>query len=176
MFSPDIVAGEQPHLSFAIGEVAKGSPDRRRDLPHLIAVAVGAASPGKIPAEEAVIVATRHDVDVEVRHALADDVVDGHKRAIGLGRLGDGACQALREGKERTDLSDRQIRKRCHVRPGYEQDVAWQERAPVEKRDARRLIEDDLRRCVAADDRAEDASVVSHPVDLLELDVEDHDG
>ena len=60
-------------------EIAKGSPDRRRDLMHVIGVAVWVARPGKVAAEETIVMATRHDVEMKVRHTLADHIVDRHE-------------------------------------------------------------------------------------------------
>ena len=77
-------------------KVGKGGADRRRDPPHLILIAVRAASPGKVAAEEAVVLATRHDVNMEVRHALADDIVDRHERAFAASCPGHGARQTPR--------------------------------------------------------------------------------
>ena len=57
-----------------MGEVGKGGADRRRDPPHLILIAVRAASPGEVAAEKAIVGAPRHVVNMAVRHALADDV------------------------------------------------------------------------------------------------------
>ena len=80
--------------------VAQCGADRCRDLPQVVVAAVRPARPGKVVAEEAIVVATRHDVNVEVRHALADDIVDRHERAVSIGSLRHGACQTSREGEE----------------------------------------------------------------------------
>jgi len=58
------------------------------------------------------------------------------------------------------------------MRPRYEQNVAGQKRASIEKCDPRWIIEDDLGGCIAADDCAEDTPVTAGA--RLELDVEDH--
>jgi hypothetical protein len=168
------LAGEQPGISFPVCEVAKGSSDRRRDLTHLIVIAVRVACPGEVAAEEAVVVATRHDVNVKVRHALADDIVDRHERAFAAGGLGHGTRQALRKGEERSYLGDGQIGKGRDVRPGYQENMAGQERASIEECDPRWLVEDDFGRSFTADDGAEDTSATARAVARLELDVEDH--
>jgi hypothetical protein len=156
--------------------IAERGADRLRNVAPLIIIAVGAPGPRQVTAEEAVAVVPRHDVHVEVGHALADDVIDCHERAMGVGCLRHGSCEALHEGKERTYLGNRQVWKRCHVCPGYEQDMTRQERTPVEKCDACRLIENDFRGRIATDDRTEDTPNIGYVVFRLELDIEDHKG
>jgi hypothetical protein len=155
-------------------EVTKGSPDRRRDLSHLIVIAVRAACPGEVAAEEAVVVATRHDVNVKVRHALADDIIDRDERAFATGGPRNGARQSLREGEKRSHIGDGQIGKSLDVRPGYQENMTGQERASIKECDARWLVEDDLGRSFTADDGAEDTLATARVVARLELDVENH--
>ena len=141
---------------------------------HVIVVTVRASRPGKVAAEEAVVVATGHDVDMEVRHALADDIVDGHERAFATSRQGHGARQALRQSEQWSHLGNGQIGKGPNMRPGHEQNVAGQERASIEECDPRWIVEHDLGGCFAADDGAEDTPATARAVSWLELDVEDH--
>ena len=155
-------------------EVAKCGPDRRRDLTHLVVIAVRAACPGEVAAEEAVVVATRHDVNVKVRHALADDIIDRHERAFAAGGPRHGARQALCKCEKRSHVGDGQIGKGRDVRPGYQENMAGQERASIEDCDARWLVEDDLGRSFTADDGAEGTPATARSVARLELDVEDH--
>jgi hypothetical protein len=161
-------------LLTAICEVAKGGTDRPRNLPHLIVIMVRATRPGQVAAEEAVVVATRHDVNVEVRHALADDIVNRQERASVTSCQGHGARQVPREGEERAHFGGRQIGKRRDMQPGHQQHVAGQERASIEECDPRWIVEDDLGGCFAAEDGAEDTPATARAVARLELDVEDH--
>jgi hypothetical protein len=155
-------------------EVAKDSPNRRRDLLHLIVVAVRAARPGEVAAEEAVVVATRHDMNVEVRHALADNIVDRHERAFATGGPRHGARQALCKGEERSHVGDGQIGKGRDMRPGHQENMAWQERASIEECDSRWIVEDDLGRSFTADDGTEGTPATARAAARLELNVEDH--
>jgi hypothetical protein len=155
-------------------EVAKGSPDRRRDLSHLIVIAVRAACPGEVAAKEAVVVATRHDVNVEVRHTLADDIIDRYEGAFATGGPRHGPRQALCEGEQWSHIGDGQIGKSHHVRPGYQENMAGQQRASIKECDARWLVEDDLGGSFTAEDGAEDTLATTRAVARLELDVEDH--
>ncbi len=105
-------------------EGGKGGTDRHCNLPHLSLVAVRAACPGEVAAEETIVVATRHDVNMEVRHTLADDVVDRHERAFATDRSGHGARQAPCQGEERSHLADGQIGKGPDVGSRHEQNMA----------------------------------------------------
>ena len=118
--------------------------------------------------------ATRHDVNMEVRHALADHVIDCQERAFGSGRSGQGPRQALRQGEERPHFGDRQIGKGRDMRPGHEQNVAGQEGEAIEECDPRCIVEDDLGGRIAADDGAENARATAGAVTWLELNVENH--
>jgi hypothetical protein len=155
---------------------AKGGTDRRRDLAHVIVVSVRVARPGKVAAEEAIVMATRHDVDMEVRHALADHVVDRHERTVVTSRLRQCACQTSREGEEGAHFGGGQIGKGGDMLSGDEQNVAGQERASIEEGDTRWIVEDDLGRRIAADDGAEDALATACSIARLERDIENHDG
>jgi hypothetical protein len=76
-------------------------------MPHVIVVSVREARPGKVAAEEAIVMATRHDMDMEVRHALADHVVDRHERTVATGGQRHGACQTSHESEEWSYFGDR---------------------------------------------------------------------
>ena len=119
---------------------------------------------------------TRYDMDMEVRHALADDIVDRHERTVATGGISHGACQTSPEGEEWSHVSDGQIGKGRDMLPGHEQNMAGQERASIEEGNASRIIEDDLRGRIAADDGAEHTPVAARLIGRLERDVEDHGG
>jgi hypothetical protein len=142
----------------------------------VLVVSVRSASPGKATAEEVIAMVTRYDMDMEVRHALADDIVDRHERTVATGGISHGACQTSREGEEWSHVSEGQIGKGRDMLPGYEQHVAGQERLSIEEGDTSWIIKDDLGRRMAADDGAEDTCVTARAITQLELDVEDHSG
>jgi hypothetical protein len=142
----------------------------------VIVVTVRVARPGKVAAEEAIVVATRHDVDVEVRHALTDHIVNRHERAVATGSVRHGASQTLREGEEWAQLGDGQIEKGPNMLPGHEQNVAGQERPSIEEGDACWIVENDLGGRIAADDGAEDTPGIARTIGRLERNVEDHGG
>src|SRR3954453_15177191 len=134
------------------------------------------ARPGKVAAEEAIVMAARHDVDVEVRHALADHIVDRHERAVATGSLRHGASQTLREGEEWAHFADGQIGKGRHMLPGHEQNVAGQEWSSIEEGDARWIVEDDLGGGTAPGGGSEDTPGIARTIGGLEHNVEDHGG
>ena len=119
---------------------------------------------------------TRYDMDMEVRHALADDIVDRHERTVATGGLCHGACQTSREGEEWSHVGEGQIGKGRDMLPGQEQHVARQERSSIEEYDASWIVQHDLGGRIAADDGAEDTRVTARAITQLELDVEDHSG
>jgi hypothetical protein len=61
---------------------------------------------------------------MEVRHALADRIVDRHERALATGGLRHGASQTSREGEEWSHFGDGQIGKGRDMLAGHEQHVA----------------------------------------------------
>ena len=67
--------------------------------------------------------------------ALADPVVDGDERALGLQARLHRAGQELDIGEERADEAGRQVGEGRHVLPRHEQTVAAEERAVIEEAD-----------------------------------------
>jgi hypothetical protein len=115
-------------------------------------------------------------MDVEVRHALADHIVDRHERAVATGSLRHRASQTLREGEEWSHVANGQIGKGRDMLPGHEQNMAGQEWASIEEGDAIWIVEDDLGGRIASDDGAEDTPGVARTIGRLERNVEDHGG
>jgi len=125
----------------------------------VIIVPVRSASPGKVAAEEAIVMAARYDMDMEVGHALADYIVDCHERAFATGGLSHGAGQTSREDEEWSHVGDGQIGKGRDMLPGNEQHMAGQERSSIKEGDASWIVEDDLGGRIATNDGAEDTPV-----------------
>ena len=120
--------------------------------------------------------AAGHDVDVQVGHALADDVVDGDKCAVGARRLLHGRRQSLCQGEEQPYLRHGQIGKGRDVIAGDEQHVTWEERAAIEEGDAGGIVENDVGGRRAARDRTKWARSPRSRPGLIRLsgNVEDH--
>mgnify|MGYP003701136597 CR=1 FL=1 len=74
-------------------------------------------------------------MDMKVRDALADAVVDPDEAAIGRERFFDGRSQDTRGGEQRRDAVGGQVGQRLEVRAGDEQAVAGKEGPGVEKRE-----------------------------------------
>jgi len=72
-------------------------------------------------------------MDVEVRDALADAVVDRYESTFGIEGPFDGGLQLLNGLKQRAYLLGRQVRQSGNVRGGYQQNVAGEERAAVKE-------------------------------------------
>ncbi|GMA93113.1 hypothetical protein GCM10025869_36420 [Homoserinibacter gongjuensis] len=86
------------------------------------------------PETQAVALAARDHVQVQVRHALADDVVDDHERALARRGALDRALQALREVDPRGGELERQGVVGDDVAGRHEQGVPREEWADVEER------------------------------------------
>ena len=95
--------------------------DRGLGLPHMFFPRMRLARPEE--AAQAVLFAARHNVHMQMRNALADAIVDGDERSLGLHRLLDGAREQLHVGEERPHQLRRQIGQRFIVRLGNEQRV-----------------------------------------------------
>lgn len=84
---------------------------------------------------ETIFPAPRHDVHVEMRHALADAVVDGHEGTVGCKRGLDSTSQELGGGKERLYERGGEIRKGFDVVFRNEQGMARKDGPMVEEGD-----------------------------------------
>ncbi len=101
---------------------AKRAHDRLLSGSRRFLAGIGNARPEE--ASQSVFPAPGHDVDVQVRHALAHAIVDGDKGTVGAHARFDGARQALGGREQRLDLRRRQVGKRLIMRPGNQQAVA----------------------------------------------------
>ena len=96
--------------------------DLRRRFAQMLLAVISAPRPEK--AFQSVTLAARHDVDMQVGHALAHIIVDRDERAIGVERSFDSPLQTLRNLKQRPHLGRRQIRQRSDVLRGNQQNMA----------------------------------------------------
>ena len=96
-------------------------------------------------------------MDVQVRHALADDVVEGDERSGLPHRLRHGDREEPGAPEERPDQVVGQVGERLVVVTGDEQQVAWEQRPVVEEGERALILEDDVGGLVAGDDLTEAA-------------------
>jgi hypothetical protein len=141
---------------------------------------VGATGPEK--ATKAVLAFARNDMDMEVRDALADDVVHGDEAAVCLHCCLHFAGEQLCVGEKRADQSGGEIRQSGVVRFRNQQDVAGEKRANVEEGDGDFVFENNFGFEFSRNDFAEQAGLVlgyvflfrflagarfSHPIRLI---------
>jgi hypothetical protein len=96
-------------------------------------------------------------VDVQVRDALADAIVDGHEGAICPHALFHGASEELGVPEERGDLLGREIGEGWTMSSGHKQAMAGEERAVVKEGHARIVLQDKRSGALTAYNLAEDA-------------------
>src|SRR5262249_16944787 len=106
-------------------------------------------------AAETIPASAGNHVNVKMRHALADPVVDRDERAVRVEARLHHAREKLDAGEERADESSRQIGEKRHVPPRDEKRVAVEDRAMVEEADRNLVLEHDVARRIAADDPTE---------------------
>jgi hypothetical protein len=117
-------------------------------------------------AAEAVFAFSRNDVDVKVRNALADDVVDCDEAAFRFHGVLHFAGELLGIGEEWTHQIGREIEQRRIVGFGNQQDVTGKKRVHVEKGHGDVVFENNFGFDFAGDDFAEWAGFVSGLVRL----------
>jgi len=139
-----------------IAKTRDGIGDGFPELFHFFGGLVRLARPEETA--KAVLFAAGYDVHVQMRHALADAVVDGHEGTVGRESSLDGASQQLGSGEERMDQCGGEIRKRFGVLFGNEQGVAWEDGPVVQERKRRIIFEDDGRGHGSGNNPAEDAA------------------
>jgi hypothetical protein len=124
------LSGGGRHGSFGSGATLAGF---REDFVHgeHFALLVGAARPEE--AAQAVAAFARDDVDVEMRHALADDVIHGHKGAFCFHYLLHFSGEHLSVDEKRADQGGGEVRQSGVVRFRNQQDVAGEKRANIEE-------------------------------------------
>jgi hypothetical protein len=96
-------------------------------------------------------------VDVQVRDALADAVVDRDEAALGAEGVLDRAGQPPDAAEERLHQLVRQVGQRLEVSAGHQQHVPREQRTVVEERDALPVVVDHVGRELSEHDPAEDA-------------------
>src|SRR5439155_11356863 len=138
--SPQIKTFPMPVL--ALPKPVQRSADPGLRIAHGLGGLV--AEPRPEEAAQAVLLAPGHDVDVEVRHALADAVVDGHEAAVRLHPVLHRRGQRAGPQEERTDARGREVAERLVMLLGHEQAMAGEDGAVIEERDALLVVEDDV--------------------------------
>jgi hypothetical protein len=128
---------------------------RAQGLVDLVRVLIGA--PGPKESFQPVSLAARNDVNVEMRDALADAIVDGHEGSFGVHPLHDGAGKKLDIQKERADQIIGQVRKRLKVALYDEEAMAGEKRAMIQKCERELVFKNFVAGNAAADDVAERA-------------------
>jgi hypothetical protein len=141
---------------------------------------IGAARPEK--AAQAVLAFARDDVDMEVRDALTDDVVDGDEAAVCFHCCLHFSGEHLSVGEKRADQGGGEIRQSGVMRFRNQQDVAGEKRANVKEGDRDFVFENDFGFEFSRNDFAEKAGFVlgcvllfrflagarfSHPIRLI---------
>jgi len=126
---------------------------------------IGATRPEE--AAQAVLAFSRNDVDVKVRDALADDIVDGDKAAFRLHAVLNSARKLLGIQEKGTDEVSRKVEQRWIVRFGNEQDVAGKKGTNVEESQGDFVFENNFGLHFARDDFAEQAGFASGRVGPL---------
>ena len=122
-----------------------------------VRILIGVARP-KEPLQP-VSFAARNDVDMEMRDALADAVVDGHEAALGVHALSNGAGKELNIQKERADEFAGQVRDRLEMALYDEEAMAREKRAMVQKCERDLVFKNFVAGNAAADGIAERAVV-----------------
>src|SRR5262249_39475930 len=98
------------------------SAEQPLDAAHLLPPRVSLTRPEE--SAEPVLSPPRDDVDVQVRHALADPVVDRDERSLGLETRLHRARQELHVEEERPDQRVGKIGQRCQMVPWHQEAVA----------------------------------------------------
>ena len=120
-------------------------------------VLAGVFVAGPEEAFESVAFAPRHYVDVQVRYALADSVVDGYEAAFGIHGGYHGALDCLCGGEERGEFVGWNVGKCFDVTRGDEEYMSGEERPVVEEGECVFASPDDFGWDVARGDVTEDA-------------------
>jgi len=135
---------------------------RAQSSVDLLLILVSSPRPEK--AFQAVTLAPGNDVHVEMGHALAHAIVDGHKGALRLHPLHNGLREKPDIGKQRADKGVRQIEERLEVALCDKERVAGKQRTMIQKGQRSLVLEDFEARHDAADDVAEKSAFLEHEV------------
>lgn len=104
---------------------------------------------------EPITFAPRHNVHVKMRNALADAIVQGYERSVGLHATLDRYCEQLNIGEKRRDQSRRQITESFTMSFGDEQAMSGEQRAVIEKGQSVGVLKHAVGRRLAAHNSAE---------------------
>src|SRR5437588_11321529 len=136
-----------------------GGPKRALDLAHGGFVFVLLARPEK--SLQPVFLAAWNDVDVEVRHALTDAVMDGDERSFGAERELCGSSQELSVQEKRGNQRGWQIEQSLKMLARNQQTVAGEKWPVVKERQGRLVFENRAVRGLAAHDLAKRAVLLA---------------
>ena len=151
-----------------VAQAGQRGPDRGAGGFHVGRVVVGGAGPEEPP--QAVLGTAGHDMDMEVRHALAHGVVHGHERARGVERHAERGGEPTGPAKQRVELGGRQLDEGAVMLSGHEEHVPHEQGPDVEEGHAVVVVEHDLRRCRPLDDATEQTGLgLGHPGTLGRL-------
>ena len=126
---------------------------RAQGLVDFVRVLIGTAGP-KEPLQ-AIALAARNDMDVEMRAALADAIIDGDESSLGVHPLHDGARKKLNIQKERADQFIGQVGERLEVILYDEEAMAGEKRPMIQKCERDIVFKNFVAGNAAADDIAE---------------------
>ena len=127
---------------------------------YFLVVLVSAPRPEK--ALQAISLAPRDDVHVEMRNTLAYTIIDGHERAFRFHPLHDGLGKEPDIAKNCAQQRVWQIEERLHVALYDEQRVARKERAMVQEGQRNIILKNLEAGDAAANDIAESAVFLEH--------------
>ena len=115
-------------------------------------------------AAQSVLATARHDVCMQVRNALTDDVVHRHKCPFRVERIRHQRADPLHHFEELWEQISREIRECGYVLAGYYQDMALENRSPVEERDDLTVVVNHQRSVLTSTDGAKDTPGHGHRV------------
>jgi len=126
---------------------------RAQGLVDLLCPFIGPAGPEE--PLQSVSLAAGNDMDMKMRDALADAIIDGHEGSLGVHALHDGAGKKLDIQKERADELLGQIPERLKMALNDEQAMARKKRPVIQKCKRDIVLKNFVAGNAAADDIAE---------------------
>ena len=138
-----------------LSKLREGCLDGSPHFFHLGVVAIFCARPEK--SAQSVLLAARHNVHVEVRHALAHPVIDCEEGPLGSCSLFDRLAEDPRAFEERTGIGGRQVGQCGVVGPRDDQAMSREQRAVIQEGKKTFVLEDDRSGHLAGGDLAKGA-------------------
>lgn len=103
---------------------------------------------------QAIALPSRHDVHVQMRHALAHLVVDGDESSLRLQRFLNRARQLSRVGEQWLHEAIVEIEQGIRMQLGHEQAMSGEQRPVIQESDGMLILENVVRRQFAIDNPA----------------------